>query len=379
MRERKSARDRSPSRSDGEYRRSSSVRRDRRGYPPQPSQTGTARAGAGSGSKWRRNNRGDYGPRLARELDSSYDEKIHRNYATSIFVGNLPYDCTPEDLKEFFASLGGVVRADIITSKGHHRGMGTVEFTTEDRVAKAIEQFDGAQFLDRQIFVRRDQPPPDSVRPTIAPSRARQGGFEVAVRNLPQSVDWQVLKSMFKDFGEVLRADIELDRAGMATGRGKVVLPTRDQVERAIQHYHGLEVDGNVLELERTTLGRSQRPTRNVNGLPSGPASPATVPEMPGQGGPRSTLVHCANLPKATTSSDLHDLFGTIGVVVRAELNRDDHDCSTRVAIVEYRYQRDADECVATLQGYRYGDCELQVSYASPWRNSDYWSWYEDT
>lgn len=42
---------------------------------------------------------------------------------------NLTFDCTPEDLKELFGTVGEVVEADIITSKGHHRGMGTVEFT----------------------------------------------------------------------------------------------------------------------------------------------------------------------------------------------------------------------------------------------------------
>lgn len=46
--------------------------------------------------------RGDYGPLLARELDSTYEEKVNRNYSNSIFVGNLTYDSTPEDLTEFF-------------------------------------------------------------------------------------------------------------------------------------------------------------------------------------------------------------------------------------------------------------------------------------
>ena len=43
------------------------------------------------------------GPRLARELDSTYEEKMNRNYSNSIFVGNLTYDCQPEDLKEYFS------------------------------------------------------------------------------------------------------------------------------------------------------------------------------------------------------------------------------------------------------------------------------------
>lgn len=63
-------------------------------------------------------------PEISKYSSSSHIEKTNRNYALSVFVGNLPFDCSWTDLKNHFESIGEVVRADIVTSQGKLRGMG---------------------------------------------------------------------------------------------------------------------------------------------------------------------------------------------------------------------------------------------------------------
>lgn len=322
--------------------------------------------------------RGDYGPVLSRDLDSTYDEKVNRNYANSIFIGNLTYDCTPEDLKDHFSEVGEVVRADIITSRGHHRGMGTVEFTNSDDVDEAIRRYDSSYFMDRQVFVRQDNPPPESARerpPREARERVKARdqypqhqypAYEVFVANLPYSINWQALKDMFKEVGNVIRADVELDRNGYSRGFGTAIFGTSEEMQAAIERYNGYELEGRVLDV---------REGRNAPGPETAPVAPpvAAEAEVPQKseftegvlgGGERNNLIYCTNLPLSTATSDLYDLFETIGKVNNAELKYDADGQPLGIAVVEYANIEDADVCMERLNNYNYGGCDLDISYA---------------
>ena len=340
--------------------------------------------------------RGDYGPILARELDSSYEEKVNRNYANSIFVGNLTYHCTPDDLRDFFSQIGDVVRADIITSRGHHRGMGTVEFTDAKYVDEAIRQYDGSMFMDRQIFVRQDNPPPATAPSTFSPSSSassyerrngprkqitgppplRQQGYEILVGNIPFSLNWQALKDMFRDCGEVTRADVELDRDGYSRGFGTVIFADEESMNRAIDKYNGYEIEGHVLDVREGYQNPSRNHSRQQQRQPqrsqqqdstfasgSSPKGSKFTEGFVG-GGERNNFIFCSNLPFSTDRSDLFDLFETIGKVNNAELRYDSTGAPTGIAVIEYANVEDADVCIDRLNNYNYGGCDLNISYA---------------
>jgi RNA recognition motif-containing protein len=78
----------------------------------------------------------------------------------SIYVGNLSYDITEDDLQEVFADYGEVKRVylpvDRETKK--KRGFGFVEMSNDDQESTAIETLDGAQWMGRQIKVNKAKP-----------------------------------------------------------------------------------------------------------------------------------------------------------------------------------------------------------------------------
>lgn len=329
-------------------------------------------------------NRGDYGPVLAKELDSSYDEKVHRNYANSIFVGNLTYESTPDNLKEHFSTIGEVVRADIITSKGHHRGMGTVEFTNTRDVDEAIRQFDGSYFMDRAIFVRQDNPPPESKHERPQSRRVENDyrkensspSYSVRVENLPYSINWQALKDMFKECGEVSRADVDMDGRGYSQGTGVVAFPAEETLKKAIEMYHNYEIEGkrlSVVAIDNSVevsvgAAEGQQPSPSpmlVDQEDTTNTETATrFTEGYEANGERNNFIFCSNLPESTAKSDLFDLFGTIGQVTEAELRYDDSGNPTGIAVIEYSNIIDADTCIERLNNYNYGGCDLNISYA---------------
>jgi RNA recognition motif-containing protein len=78
----------------------------------------------------------------------------------SIYVGNLSYEVTSEDLNEVFAEYGTVNRVHIPTDRdtGRARGFAFVEMATEAEEDKAIETLDGAQWMGRSLKVNKAKP-----------------------------------------------------------------------------------------------------------------------------------------------------------------------------------------------------------------------------
>lgn len=79
----------------------------------------------------------------------------------SIFVGNLPWACTDEDLAELFAPHGEVKRAKIVLDRetNRSRGFGFVDMEEAD-AAKAIEAWHGQEYNGRPLTVNLAQSRP---------------------------------------------------------------------------------------------------------------------------------------------------------------------------------------------------------------------------
>ena len=78
----------------------------------------------------------------------------------SIYVGNLAYEVTSEDLGEVFKEYGKVKRATVPQDRetGKSRGFGFVEMVNEDDEKKAIEALDGAEWMGRRLRVNKAEP-----------------------------------------------------------------------------------------------------------------------------------------------------------------------------------------------------------------------------
>jgi RNA recognition motif-containing protein len=80
-----------------------------------------------------------------------------------LYVGNLPFDVTEDQLHELFAPHGQVVSAKLITDMdtGRSRGFGFVEMSTEDESKVAIEKMNKAKVNDRELTVNEARPRPE--------------------------------------------------------------------------------------------------------------------------------------------------------------------------------------------------------------------------
>lgn len=77
-----------------------------------------------------------------------------------LYVGNLAYGVTEEDLKKNFGEIGECTAANIVRDKysGNSRGFGFVEMSTEEEAQEAIRRLNGEELSGRKIIVQEARP-----------------------------------------------------------------------------------------------------------------------------------------------------------------------------------------------------------------------------
>src|SRR5947207_9748467 len=80
--------------------------------------------------------------------------------AKNIYVGNLVWDATHDDLLELFGKYGKVTRAQVITDRetGRSRGFGFVEMEDDTEAANAVQALNGQDFRGRPLTVNEAKP-----------------------------------------------------------------------------------------------------------------------------------------------------------------------------------------------------------------------------
>ena len=78
----------------------------------------------------------------------------------TIYVGNLSFRATQEDITEVFAEYGSVKQVKVPTDRetGRVRGFAFVEMSSDDEELKAIEDLDGAEWMGRTLRVNKARP-----------------------------------------------------------------------------------------------------------------------------------------------------------------------------------------------------------------------------
>ncbi len=98
----------------------------------------------------------------------------------NIYVGNLPYGATEDEVREVFAAFGQVSSVTLIKDKftGQPRGFGFIEMPEEGEAQKAIQALNGKDFKNRSLVVNPARP-----REERGGSRQGGGGFSDSRRS----------------------------------------------------------------------------------------------------------------------------------------------------------------------------------------------------
>lgn len=96
-----------------------------------------------------------------------------------LYVGNISFKATEEDIKELFARSGAVETVKIITDAhtGNPKGFGFVEMATQEDAKKAIDELNGTTFMERAITVAEAKPREPREKRSFGGGGGGRGGY----------------------------------------------------------------------------------------------------------------------------------------------------------------------------------------------------------
>src|ERR1700690_1432109 len=95
-----------------------------------------------------------------------------------IYVGNLNFRVTDDNLRELFSPFGEVTSATVLTDRmsGRSKGFGFVEIADDAAANAAIKGLNETEFMERKIVVNEARPRVEGDRPARKPYRGGGGG-----------------------------------------------------------------------------------------------------------------------------------------------------------------------------------------------------------
>jgi len=157
-----------------------------------------------------------------------------------LYVGNLNYRTSWQDLKDHFKTVGNVVYANVLKDYRGSKGCGIVEFSTAQEAQQAIKDLNDTTLDGRKIFVREDR-------------EEERSHSQIFVGNLSYGTSWQDLKDLFSQIGPIRHADVLRDYQGRSKGCGIVLFESENDAKEAIKKFHDTEFQGRKILVRQDT------------------------------------------------------------------------------------------------------------------------------
>ena len=264
--------------------------------------------------------------------DARNNGNNNHNDVYSVFVGNLPYECSWQALKDYFKSCGYIERAEVMEDPktGRKKGFGTITFSNERGMDNAIRNFNGRDFQGRSLEVRPDK------KASMATNNNNnsQPEYKVFFGNLDFDCSWQQLKDFVQQrCGGVEHVDIPKKGWGVAT------FATKRGAEKAIA------ACDNVMFQSRNIDVRWDRDSSTNNKNSS------------------NTQLFVGNLPYDCTWQQLKDAFKRFGAVSHAEVCETQNGKTTGFGIVAFVKSHAAEKALSSMDGVDFQGRKLSVRW----------------
>lgn len=194
-------------------------------------------------------------------LESTQKEILQKR----LFVLNLPWSFSVDELKNLFSECGTVEDAEIIKRKkdGKSRGYAFVTMASTEEALTVIEKYDSYELLGRIIRVEFAKDNKKSSPPSSLPGEKR---YKLYVSNLAWRVRSNNLKEFFgADFNPVSTRVVFESPEGRSAGYGFVTFASKEEAESALSALNGKELLGRPITLAFSERNADKSETEDEN------------------------------------------------------------------------------------------------------------------
>ncbi|KFY06481.1 hypothetical protein V491_08598, partial [Pseudogymnoascus sp. VKM F-3775] len=164
----------------------------------------------------------------------------------AVYVGNLLFEVTPQDLEREFAAYGDIVSTRIAQdARGLSKGFGYIEFKDVESARNAIEQRNQTIFEGRRLIVNYMAKTRNTVKPKNPPSKT------LFIGNLAFEMTDADLNKLFRDIANVIDVRVAIDRrTGQPRGFAHADFTDVESAVKAAEMLEGKEVYNRALRLD---------------------------------------------------------------------------------------------------------------------------------
>ncbi|XP_068655696.1 polyadenylate-binding protein 2-like isoform X2 [Aristolochia californica] len=175
------------------------------------------------------------------------ETSVNKTKFNNVYVKNLSETTTDEDLRKIFGEYGGITSAVVMREgDGKSKCFGFVNFENAEDAALAVEDLNGKKIDDKEWYVGKAQK--KSEREMELKGRFEQNnkeavdmyqGVNLYLKNLDDTLDDEMLKELFSDFGKITSCKVMRDPSGISRGSGFVAFATPEEASRALAEMNG--------------------------------------------------------------------------------------------------------------------------------------------
>lgn len=291
----------------------------------------------------------------------STDYETPAQAPVKLYIGNLGWDATTEDLQASFAEFGDMSDCYVVIdrSTGESRGFGFVSFATEEEANRAVAAMNGKEAYGRRMRV-------DISRPKGS-GPALSDGAKLYIGNLGYETTRDDLAAHFSQHGNLVDITVVTDRdTGASRGFAFATYSSPAEAQAAVDALDGFEVDGRELRVN-LSRPREERTNNNQDGGRGGYDRGDNRGGGGGGGQVDATKIFVGNLGWETTSQDLQEAFGQYGDLVDAKVISDrDTGNSRGFGFVTFQAPESAEKAITALDGVEMNGREIRVNISQP-------------
>ena len=207
-----------------------------------------------------------------KEKDDNKEEELPPNAYEELFVRNIGFNTTQEELADAFQKYGDVEESKICTDKqtGKSKGFGFLKFYEKKSAVAAMNDADNIVVGGRNLQIRYSNDKSGPIRGggngnNNSGKKGPATEFGIFVGNISYKCTENDLKKFFKDCGKVVDVRLAKKPDGKLKGFAHVDFENKEAVDKAVQK-NGEELQGRALKIDKSTGGKGGAGSGNRGG-----------------------------------------------------------------------------------------------------------------